>query len=86
MLVDINDSNANTLPYWLYPFIPIDINDNTMPTHVMTLPDLNTLTQGSLLELNLMVQGCDDNTVNSFEPIESLSLVYHELIDPTLQD
>lgn len=54
--------------------------------HVMTLPSLETLMQGGLLEINLSVHGCDDNIVNSLEPVESLSLVHLELIDRTLQD
>lgn len=37
--------------------------------NVITLPHLETLTQGSLLEPNLLVWGCDDNTMNSLEPV-----------------
>lgn len=41
--------------------------------------------QGSLVELNLSVRGCDGNTMNSLEPINSLSLVHLEFIDCTPQ-
>lgn len=60
-----------------------DVNLNN---RVITLPGREMLTQGSILELNLSVQGCDDNTVNSLELVEYLSLVHPELIDYTLQD
>lgn len=51
---------------------------------VVTLPGLETPMQGSFLELDLSVQSYDDNTMNSLEPIQTLSLIHPELIDCTL--
>lgn len=61
----------------------INVNFNN---HVLTLPSLETLTQGILLELNFLIRSCDDNTVNAFKPVQHLSLLHPELIDSTLQN
>lgn len=54
--------------------------------HVLTLPGLETLTQGILLELNFSIRNCDNNTVNALEPVQHLSLLHPKLIDYTLQN
>lgn len=62
---------------------PLNTNMN-FDNCVVTLPGLETPTQGSLLELNLSVRSYDDNTVNSLKHVHTLSLIHPKLIDCTL--
>lgn len=54
--------------------------------HDLTLPGLETLTQGIILELNFLICSCDNNTMNPLELIQNLSLIHPELIECTLQN
>lgn len=76
------EEGASGRSFWLDP---LNANIN-FDNYVITLPGLEMLMQGTLLELNLLVQHGDDNTMNSLEHVESLSLVHPELIDHTLND
>lgn len=62
----------------------LNINMN-FNNHDLTLPSLETLTQGIILELDFSIHSCDNNTMNALEPIQNLSLVHLKLIDCTLQ-